>query len=248
MHTRRPSPLAAIERDLPFAADDFDAARDAYVRWDRRHDPKDRQRVMAWAYAYALDYFDRRFKNERTAQPSDLDRALSRAVRRVFTAIDADAVREPARFPQFVSVVCKRVLLSHRERRRDYDEYQEGPAATPTETGPDRYDRALARHLVGRAIDALVPSLQEVARLRLLGGLPYDEVARRTGHPTPTARAYASRALARLREDPDLRALYQDEIGGAGGDGWLRDGGPDERSPGVRSEGDASLGAPPPDP
>ncbi|WP_420456256.1 RNA polymerase sigma factor [Rubrivirga sp.] len=203
----RSARLDALARHLPFGVDDFDAARDTFVTWRRTGAEADRQTAQLWAYCYVVWYFYGKFARERTGGPSDLDGVIERACRRTFRSMES--VRDPERFPQFVSVVCRNVLLSYRARRRptvEMDDHLVPVAASEA----DGLDRVLVRRLIVRAIGALPPAISEVARMRLLEGRSYQDVAQATGHPLATTRTYYSKALARLRADPDLRALHPD--------------------------------------
>ncbi len=208
-HVKDDSPhrFAPLGRDLPFGVSDYDAASETYVRWRKEGNREDRDTALHWAYLYALRYFYSRFKNERTSAASDLDKVVAQASRRIRRSLES--VRDPQRFPQFVSVLCRRVLLSYRERRRDLTELP----TDLTEPQPtlDLHDRALIRHLTARAFETLPKSVSEIARLRILEEVPYEDIAASTEHPIATVRTYVSRAYGHLRKDPGLRAL-RDEI------------------------------------
>ena len=204
------SPLARFARHLPFAVDDYDAARDAFACWRASGARADRRTVEVWAYGYALDYLTSQFARERTGTPSDFDVAMSQAVgklERVFELVD-----DPATFPQYLSVMCKNVLLSHRGRRRETVPVEPWTVAEPAAQGR-RHDAAVLRQLLTRAVEALPPALRQVARLRLLGREAYDEISRTTGRPIDSVRTYVSKSLVRLRSDPGLRAVVDE--------GWL---------------------------
>lgn len=231
MHNERPDRFAALAQRLPFAVDDYDGARTAYVRWHQTRATADREVVEIWAYCYVLTYFYTRFASERTAGASDLDMAVTRAVRRIFRSLES--VRDPERFPQFVSVVCRRVLLSHRERRRPMGDLDEWTGAI--EEAPDTYDRHLVRYLLDRAIRRLPGVTAQAARLRLLEGASYSDIAAAMHREVPTVRTYVSRALAKLRKDPDVQALYDETLGGDSGEDA------EEPDPDVRSSSQTGL-------
>lgn len=48
--------------------------------------------------------------------------------------------------------------------------------------------------------------------MRLLEGRSYADIAEATGRSLATTRTYYSKAIARLRDDPDLRALHEDAL------------------------------------
>lgn len=202
--------LDAVARHLPFAVDDYAAAGTAFARWRGSGTDDDRKTVELWAYCYTLRYFYTQFARERTSGASDLDDAIDRAYGRVLRNLEA--VREADKFASFVSVVCKRTLLNHRARRRPVTEVEEHMAPVEPTSGPDGYDGRLVQWMIGRSIEGLPAAIRDIARMRLLDRVPYEEIAEVTGRPLPTVRTYVSKAIARLREDPDLRALYYDDV------------------------------------
>ena len=204
-----------------------------------------------WAYAYALRYLTARLATDGVAAASDLDVTLDDATRRIFRAIDGDSIRDAALFPHYVSVICRNVLRSYYGRRRPATEYlDDRPHADPSlrHDGPTvtTFDRDVARATLATAFAALPPAVGAVAELRLIRRLPYPEVAEQTGHSIPTARAYVSKALKKLRASPTLRALYREWFGGVeSGDGHHgKDGANDPVE--VRTRSDASLPVDPP--
>lgn len=205
MHVSPSSRLAEVSRSLPFAVNDFDAAREAFARWRRSRCPRDRQTVEVWGYCYTLWYFHAKFARERTAGASDLDDVIGRAYDRILRSLDA--VRDPECFPQYVSVLCRNVLRNHRTRRRRMEEMDEHTAAVPA-VGAAEYDRVVVHRVLERAIGELPPAIREVARMRLLDRRSYPDIAQATGRPIASVRTYASKAKTRLREDPNVRALY----------------------------------------
>ena len=81
--------------------------------------------------------------------------------------------------------------------------------------------------------------------MRLLEGRSYQDIADVTGRSLATTRTYYSKAIARLRKDPDLLALQFDglpEDYAADGEAPTEDGGK------VRSDPSEGLGPRPPSP
>ena len=207
--------LDAVAAALPFAIDDYAAANAAFVAW---HATRGSRRIVdMWAYCYVQRYFLTRFVRETGGSPSDLDVAVTTAYERVHRSLDS--VRDPSRFAQFVSVVCKNTLLNNRSRRRGFDALDETAPADP-ETPAEGWDAPVVRRAVAAAIAALPEGIRETARLRFLEAMDYPAIAERTGHGVPTLRAYAAKATRRLREDPALRAFqFQDVLPpGVGGE------------------------------
>lgn len=189
---------------LPFATDDYDAARDAFAQWRRSGSRADRGVVEVWAYGYVVTYFHDQFARARKLWTSDGDQAVTRVVLGVLRSLDG--VREPGQFPNYVSKACRNELASLFKRRRHTVQVTDWLQVE----GPDEssgYDLALIRHLVARRVDRMPPALRVVARLRFLEQAPYDEIARATGRPVDTVRTYAAKAVALLRCDPALLDL-----------------------------------------
>ena len=200
--------LDAVAAHLPFAVDDYDAAAAAFDRWRDGGGAVDLGAATLWAYCYTLRYLYVRFAREPPAQVSDVDAVIDRTFVRVLDRLDT--VRERGKLPSFVSVVCKRALVTYRQRCQPPAALDEDWAAAPP--CADDHDQALVRWAIGRAIDALPPALRVVARMRLLEEAPYAEIAEVTGHPLATTRAYLSKAVRRLREAPELRELASDDV------------------------------------
>ena len=200
--------LDAVAANLPFAVDDYTAAAAAFVRWRAGGDKADWDTAVLWVYCYVLRYLYVRFRREPAAAVSDVEAVVDRTFTKTVEALGT--VRHPEKLPQFVSVVCKRALLTYRQRCRPAEALDEERLAAPPR--PDDFDRALVRWAAARAVESLPPALRPVARMRLLEKVPYAEIAEATGHPLPTVRTYVSKAIRRLREDPDLRALAFDDV------------------------------------
>lgn len=204
------SRLEAIAARLPFAVDDYGAAGEAFARWRASGRAEDRRTVELWAYCYTYRYFYIRFARERTGGASDLDAAIDKAYLRVLSHFGS--VRDPLKFAHFVSVICKRTLLNHRARRRESVEVEEHMVPTVPAQAAQAYDRTLVRRVLTEAIEGLPQALRDIARMRLLDGMEYEAIAQQTDRPTPTVRTYVSKAIARLREDEGLQALYFDDL------------------------------------
>lgn len=197
-------------RRLPFAVDDYAAAGRAFAAWRRTGHVADRETVTLWAYCYVRRHLTARFARERTSSPADFDAAMSRAFAAVLDGLAR--IAEPERFPHYVSVICKRTVIRHREQRHVHVEADEDLLPAGDDAAPAPYAAAVVRADVLAAIDALPESLAEVARLRVVEEMDYEAIAEATGRPIASVRTYAARAVARLREDPRLRAHFYDDL------------------------------------
>lgn len=201
------SRLHALAQHLPFAVDDSKAAADAFSEWRSSGDEENYRVSVLWAYCFVTRYFAVQFARERVTFASDYDAAVGRAIDRVVGSMSE--VRDPARFPGYVSVVCRRVLLTHRSRYREAVEVEDDDLRVPDPSFVP-HDRALVRAMLEEAVDRLAPAIGEVARMRLLEGRSYQDIAAALGRPIDSVRTYQSKALRALRADPGLRSLWFD--------------------------------------
>ncbi|MFN3596196.1 MAG: RNA polymerase sigma factor [Rubricoccaceae bacterium] len=194
---------------LPFDAHDVQAANEAFGRWCETQDEADRYPVELWAYWYVNRYFVLRFAAERTAGPSDLDAIVTRVFGRLQNALPR--ISDARKFASYVSVACKNALRNYRRDRRPTDEIFDDTATTVQEAA-NGHDRTLVRRTIEHGLARLPVGVAEVARLRFLDDMAYEEIAAYTGRPVASVRAYASKALARLREMPEIQQLYVDDL------------------------------------
>lgn len=195
---------------LPFAVDDYEAANAAFVRWHTSQRDSDLEPVEIWAYCYARDYFAQKFLRNAALQPSDYDALVTKA----FTAVKKyhASVRDPQRFAHWVSVVYKHTYLRYVSRRRETVQLEPERLQDATPMTPWReHDQQVIRRAVRAALSRLPDFLQQVAQMRLVDRLEYEDISDRTGHAVPTVRAYVCKVMARLREDPDILAI-RDEL------------------------------------
>ncbi len=206
----RPAHLAQLDRlspHLPFKVDDFDAARAAFASWKEDDDEASRKTTLLWIDCFILWYFRGKLSRERISTPSDVDALIDGASRRIFRALDR--IREPGKFPEYVSVTCLNVLRSYRERRKTTVELNEDLAlvSAPMSTTVDQ-DQFV--RLLDKLVPRLSPAIGGVVQMRLREGRSYRDVARATGLPLATVRTYHSKGLAKLREHPCLRDFGPD--------------------------------------
>lgn len=200
--------LDVVARQLPFGVLDVESANDAFARWRQSGAEEDQRDVDLWTYCYVQRYFYVRFLRERGAA-SDLDDCISKTlerVRRRYEEID------PQTFSSYVSVACRHTLLNHRRGRRDSTELPESLTADASSSPTTALDLQLIARVIEAVLRLLPENVARVGHLRLLERKEYKEIASVTGLPLPTVRTYASRAVAALREDARIRALYFDDL------------------------------------
>lgn len=212
-----PDSLAAR---LPFAVDDYPAAGRAFAAWRASGLAADGEAVQLWAYCYVQRHLYGRFARERWGSASDVDDAISRAFLDVVAAFPR--ITDPSRFASYVSVICKRTVLGHRDRRQTTVEVDDEVLPPQDADEADPFAAEAVRADIEAALAELPPSVVDVARMRYLDRLDYETIAARTGRPLASVRTYAARAAERLRADPFLRAHHFDDLLPPGADGQPR--------------------------
>lgn len=198
---------------LPFPLDAFGEANAAFAA-ARTAPPAERpaaaRTVELWTYCYVRRYYLFKFLREEHLPVTDVDALVSKAFLRARD--NFERVEDPARFTAWVSRICVNTFINYlRSVGRHTTELEEEAHLEPTAPEAGRlHDRAVVRHAFDQAIGRLPPSLQDVARLRLLEHHSYDAISEATGRPVPSVRTYVNKSLARLREDPALRALWDE--------------------------------------
>jgi len=197
------SRLRSVLDQLPFAVDDTDAANEAFRRWKTGDDAAKRI-VDLWTYCYVCRYFLGKSAGGNFDSAAAPERLITRAYEKVRDK--RDTVRNPDRYANWVSVVCKNTFLNHTRRNRR-------PQSIDDEKGPTlRADDRESPQKVGfveesleAAIDRLPNYLQEPARLYFLEDCNFQEISEAVDKPVPTIRTYKHKAVQRLREDETLR-------------------------------------------
>ncbi len=200
--------LDEVAARLPFHVDDLDRANEAFLRWHASNDAHDLEVVELWAYCYTRRYFIAKFLRDSAYGATELDDLVAKAFTKVRDNLRR--VRQPERFASWVSVICRNVFVTFLRRYRDHATFNEAHMAATAPAERSENDRHVARRAVERAVERLPPSLREVARMKFLEDLSYDEISQATDRPSASLRAFAHKAVARLREDPALVALRQE--------------------------------------
>jgi RNA polymerase sigma factor (sigma-70 family) len=114
-------------------------------------------------------------------------------------------VRDPDRYANWVSVVCKNTFLNHTRSDRTADSIDEdrGPTLHADETRLPEI--GFVREALADAIERLPDYLQEPARLYFLEDRDFEEISEQIDKAVPTVRTYKHKAVKHLREDDRLR-------------------------------------------
>lgn len=193
---------------LPFHLDDISAINATYLRWYASRDAHEREVIQLWTYCFIRRYFLVKFVQEASWSAVDLDMIVETAFRK--TEEREGQIREPSRYANWVSVVCKNTFRNYLRSKRHQIPIGHVPLPSLVAETPVAYNEPGQRQeALARAIDRLPPHLHACVRLRFLTGLSYTEIAQRTGRPLPTIRAYIYKAIKRLREDAEFLKNFE---------------------------------------
>jgi len=199
-----PVSIDAVSASLPFGVDDYAEVNKTYLRWVERCEDSDRRFIEIWTYCYVQRFFAHQFQRTPEWMRSDADRLIDKTLQRLRVA--RYQIRDPERYAYWVISVCRNAHLTYlRGRRLDGLADPDGLVAEPTVSS--RYDVAVMYDVLELGIGRLPAFLRDAARLRLVEGKPYKEIAARTGQSIPTLRSYTNRALSALRRDAQGRRV-----------------------------------------
>lgn len=204
--------LDGLASRLPFRLDAVDEAGAVFERWLRTPNDADEYVVALWTYCYVRRYFLVRFAREPSFTGGELEHVIDQAYERVERG--RSDLREPSRYARWVVVVCRNTYVSFVARRSqpvELDRVAE-PSTSPDELD-DWHENAGLASAVRSAVERLPPFLRPYAEQRFLHGTDYEAIASAMGRDPATVRAYAHKALARLRSDRRLIRWLR-EVGG----------------------------------
>lgn len=198
------SRLRIVTERLPFSLDDTEAANGYFREWMEEGDPEAERIVDMWTYCYVCRYFLAKSAGDAlrsAAAPAEL---ISRTYEKIQEK--RDGVRNPGRYANWVSVVCKNTFLNHTRRDRSAESIHEEKGPTLRSEYPKTTERlGFVREAFEDAIDRLPDYLQEPARLYFLEDMEFEEISDEIGKAVPTVRTYKHKAVRRLRKDDTLR-------------------------------------------
>lgn len=202
------SRLRTVLDRLPFPVDDSDAANEAFRRWREEQDAQTERVVDMWTYCYVCRYFLAKAAGDAFDSVSAPDKLITRTYRKIQS--NRESVRNPSRYANWVSVVCKNTFLNHTRRDRTAESINEDEGPTlEAESNHTISDFGFVQEAFEDAIDRLPNYLQEPARLYFLEDLEFEEISEKIGKAVPTVRTYKHKAVQRLREDETLREYVE---------------------------------------
>lgn len=197
---------------LPFHLNDIDQVNRTFQQWQAAGFPLTESHIEIWTYCYVYRYFLVKFMQESSYAVSDLEALIDLAFYKVQQ--HRPRLKNPSRYAQWVSVVCKNTYLNYlRARRKVLPLFEVAEIDSLPDGVPGHSDGRILAQALRDAIDRLPQFLREVAYLRFVDGCGYEEIARRTGRPAASIRTYVSKALVRFRKDVHLLAFLERSIG-----------------------------------
>jgi RNA polymerase sigma factor (sigma-70 family) len=202
------SQLRTVIDRLPFPVDDTRAANDAFRRWTQDNAQAAKRVVDLWTYCYVCRYFLSKSARGTFQNASDADELTTRAYQKVQK--HRDSVRDPSRYANWVSVVCKNTLLNYARRNRFSEsiEKESGPTLRAKAKRPTA-NIGFVREAFAEAIERLPEYLQEPARLYFLEHQEFEEISEALDKPVATVRTYKHKAMKKLRTDDRLREYVE---------------------------------------
>lgn len=197
------SRLRTVLDRLPFSVDDTDAANEAFRRWSNQQDPEAQRHTDMWTYCYVCRYFLAKSAGGNFESAAAPDELIARTYEKIQE--NRDGVRDPSRYANWVSVVCKNTFLNHTRRARVANSIDEEKGPTLRAETSRIPERGFVQEALSEAIDRLPDYLQEPARLYFLEDREFDEISEEIGKEVPTVRTYKHKAVKQLREDERLR-------------------------------------------
>jgi len=204
--------LNVLAARLPFHLDDVERVNAVFLRWHVSRGEDDRKTLDIWVYCRTQWYVLHKLAKDTEATPNDFDQLCSVVFTKVRSGMET--VREPARFANWVNVVCRNAYVNERKRERPRDELNEEMLEDDTAPVLLDMDRVEIMRAVEGAIGRLPASLSSVGRMKLLEGKSYKQIAEATDLPISSVRTYTAKVLARLREDPEIREIVRDILPG----------------------------------
>ncbi len=199
---------------LPFHIDNIKSANEAYLTWLKTGERDAQKIVDLWTYCFVWRNLLVKFSRSSDLDPADFDLLVANTFERIVKR--RHTIRSHHRYASWVSVVCRNQFVNHvRSSKKNLRLNELQSAGLVSEPEELNDDVMVLIQILEQAIQRLPEYLREVALLRILGHLTYDEIMDRTGKKIEVVRSYVNKALQRLRKDEKLalfvkREYYED--------------------------------------
>lgn len=191
-----------VASHLSFSVDDFERAAEAFCSWREQGSDAAKRDVDLWTYCFVRRYFLAKLARRTWLSEADFEELISQAY--LAAQSKSSQLRDPERYPHWVSRICKNGFLSYLRTSPDSVPLPEEVAAADNRE-PVVDESAKTAVAVASAIQRLPDSLRDVTYQKVIEQKSYDEIERATGTDEGTLRSYVSKARAKLRKDRLLR-------------------------------------------
>ncbi len=210
--------LYALKRRLPFPLDAIDQVNALYRRWLHLGVQDDVRLVDLWTYCFIWRYLLIKFARDPALNEVDLDVQLGKIYEQIVgkrhTILNLDG------YASWVSVVCHHQHVNYLRTYHPESVPFTLSYDTPEDPPEPDVDAVVLFKSIMAAIGRLPEYLRDIAELRVMHELSYEDIARLTGKNVVVVRSYANKSLQRLRCDPDFlgfcRFNFDEEIGREG--------------------------------
>jgi len=206
--------LAKLEKltaHLPFHLDDIPRINETYRNWMTDGRRETLKIVDIWTYCFVWRNLLVKFARSPDLDPADFDLLVAKIYERIVER--RHTIRDHRSYANWVSVVCRNLFINHvRSPRKSvplHDYQVVGLVAEPEEDAGD--DVLILIQALESAIQRLPEYLREIAQLRIVGHLTYEEIRVKTGKKIEVVRSYVNKALQRLRDDEQLALFVRRE-------------------------------------
>lgn len=197
-----------LTRRLPFHLDDSEAINNSFRLWLAEPEESLEEAVDLWTYCFVHRYFTWKFIQKMVHNVSDHEALIGQAYQKII--LRRASLGPSSRYASWVSVVCKNCFLNFIRGRQNLIYLDDRVSELLVSEAPAvAHDRVGLRLQLQAAIDRLPDYLGEVACLKFMSNLQYEEISRTTGLSVPTLRAYCHKARQKLSEDEQLHAYFQ---------------------------------------
>ncbi|HET6568546.1 MAG TPA: sigma-70 family RNA polymerase sigma factor [Rhodothermales bacterium] len=190
-----------VARHLSFSVDDVERAAEAFRLWREQESDAAKRDVDLWTYCFVRRYFLAKLARTARFSEADFEELISQAY--LAAQSKSSQLRDPERYPHWVSKICKNRFLSYLNQNVDSVPLPDEMPADFREPILDESTKAAVA--VASAIQRLPDSLRDVTYQKLIEKRSYNEIERATGKDEGTLRSYISKARAKLRGDLVLR-------------------------------------------
>lgn len=195
---------------LPFHLNDMVSANNIFQRWMQYDKAEDKNIIELWTYCYIWRNLAVKFVRNAGVNPADFDLLVSEVFERVLER--RSSIRDQSRYTNWVSVICRNCFVNYLRKLQKNLSIEELKAPIEKNEIPIfEGDAIIVYDAIQSAIFRLPQYLQQIVIMRLIEHRSYEYISNFQGKKVGVIRSYFNKAMKKLREDPVLRRLVDDE-------------------------------------